>query len=205
MDKQLLKEQIEEAIWAAKSLFDRGKTAGSSANLSFRYGGQIYITGTNTCFGRLAEESFSILDLGGKHVAGVKPSKEFPLHCALYAKDEEIQAVIHTHSFYATLWSCLPHEKADDAIPSYTPYLGMKLGKIQMVPYFPPGSAELFQAFQEHLTDGNGYLLKNHGPIVAGKTLLDAFYALEELEESARIAVALRNEKAAEIGREVRV
>ena len=70
----------------------------------------------------------------------------------------------------------------------------MKLGKVRLVPYAKPGSEELFSAFRERMGEGNGYLLAHHGPVTGGVSLLDAFYGLEELEESARIAWELRKE-----------
>ncbi len=191
-----LKIKIEQAVWIAKSLFERGKTAGSTANISFRFQDRICISGSGTCFGTLKEDDFAIIDLDGNYLEGRKPSKEYPLHLALYHKSDKIQAVLHTHSFYAALWSCINHEKENDCIPAYTPYLGMKLGTVGMIPYAKPGSEELFAAFREKLNDSDGYLLRNHGPIVGGSDLMDAFCILEELEESAKIAWELRLEKA---------
>lgn len=190
-----LQKKIEDACWIGGELFNRNKTTGSSANLSFAHKGRIYITCSGSCFGKLTEESFSITDMDGKLLEGPKPSKELPIHLMMYKKnDNVVQAVIHVHSHYATLWSCLPHEEVDDVIPSYTPYLKMKLGKIRLIPYAKPGSEELFSYFKENLSDGNGYLLAHHGPVVGGKDLQNAFYGLEELEESSHIAWELRNE-----------
>ncbi len=198
MDKEL-EEKIKCAVWVGKSLFERGKTAGSTANMSFRHKDKIYITGSGTCFGLLEEGLFSVLSLDGDHLEGIRPSKEYPLHLALYHKTEDIQAVLHTHSFYSVLWSCLPQEDERDCIPSYTPYLKMKLGTVGMIPYYKPGSKELFDAFQTRIHDSDGYLLANHGPVVGDRDILSAFYSLEELEESARIAWELRHERAAVI------
>ncbi len=186
-------KQLADAIWIAKSLFDRGKTAGSSANLSFMSAGKVYITGTGTCFGTLTSESFSIIDLDGNHLSGIKPSKEFPLHTLFYKNNSRIGAVIHTHSFYSTLWSCYCQSTARNIIPNHTPYLRLKLGDIGAVAYAPPGSKELFAAFAGVLDDRCGYLLQNHGPVVGAPDLFSAFYALEELEESAHIAWELRS------------
>jgi ribulose-5-phosphate 4-epimerase/fuculose-1-phosphate aldolase len=191
-----IQEKMQKAIWIGKSLFERNKVSGSSANMSFRHGSVIYITGSGTCFGNLANNDFAVVDLDGNPINQVKPSKELPLHLMLYHKDEKIQAVLHTHSFYATLWSCLKHEDFSDVIPQYTPYLKMKLGTVGLVPYGKPGSQELFQAFSKCIDKSDGFLLKNHGPIVGGKNLMSTFYILEELEESARIAWNFRNENA---------
>jgi ribulose-5-phosphate 4-epimerase/fuculose-1-phosphate aldolase len=72
----------------------------------------------------------------------------------------------------------------------------MRLGTVGLVPYAPPGSKELFALFTEHVKDSDGYLLKNHGPVVGAKDLMSAFACIEELEESARIAWELRHENA---------
>jgi len=187
-------KKYENAIWIGKSLFERGRATGSSANMSFIHEEKIYITGTGTCFGRLAVEDFAVIDSRGNHVSGARPSKELPLHQILYKKDEGIKAVLHTHSFYSTIWSCLDHENTNDVIPEYTPYLKMKLGKVGLIPYAKPGTRELFDSFRENIGESNGYLLKNHGVILGQKDLMSSFYTLEELEDSAQIAWGLRNE-----------
>lgn len=169
-------------------MFERNKASGSSANMSFREGDKVYITASGTCFGTLRPEEFSVVALDGTWLEGPKPSKEMPLHLMMYEKSDKITAVIHTHSFYSTLWSCMDHENTTDCIPQYTPYLKMKLGTVGLVPYGKPGSQELFDGFRQCLDKSDGFLLRNHGPVVGGKNLMDAFYCLEELEESARIA-----------------
>lgn len=191
MDTQL-NEKLEAAIWAAKSLFERGRTSGSSANLSFLHDGKLYITASGSCFGRLTREDFSALAPDGRLLEGRKPSKELPLHQSFYGKDPAIQAVIHTHGPFATLWSCRHTEPGDEVLPEYTPYFKMKVGKAALVPYEKPGSPELFAAFRRCLDQGDAFFLKNHGAIVGGKSVMDAFYAMEELEESARIAVMIQ-------------
>ena len=189
-----LQRKLEAACWVAKTLFARNKATGSSANLSFRHGDNIYITNSGTCFGRLTTQDFTPVSLAGEVLGTTKPSKEFPLHQALYQKDAAIGAVVHTHSFYSTLWSCLPQENEQDIMPEYTPYLKMKLGTVGLVPYAKPGSEELFAAFRAVVNGSDGFLLANHGPIVPGKDILSAFYSLEELEESAHIAWTVRQE-----------
>ena len=195
--ENLLEEKTETAVWIAKSLFDRGKTSGSSANLSFLHRGIIYISGSGTCFVRLKPEEFSRVRLSdGEHIGGIKPSKELPLHRCFYKKDSSIQAVIHVHSFYSVVWSCMPPENTKLIIPRYTPYLAMKLGAVGWIPYAEPGSHDLFQLFENNINECNGYLLANHGAIAGGKDLLSAFYAIEEMEESLHVAWELRKENA---------
>lgn len=163
--------------------------------MSFYHDGKIYVSASGTCFGTLTKDDFSVLLPDGTHVAGRKPSKEWPLHLALFAKSPDIKAVIHTHSPYSILWSFVPDLNETDCIPDHTPYLKMKLGTVGMIPYEKPGSQELFAAFRERAAASDGYLLKAHGPVVPGKSIMDAFYCLEELEESAHIAWELYRAK----------
>ena len=135
-------------------------------------------------------DSFSRIRQDGT-VEGIKPSKELPLHKMYYEKSDSIQAVIHVHSFYATMYTFLPHDNVKDIVPDYTPYLKMKVGTVGLVPYAKPGSEELFGYFREALPFSDAFLLAQHGPVVGGVSLMDAFYGLEELEESCRIAWTL--------------
>lgn len=193
-----LEKKLDEAVWAAHSLFARGKTSGSSANLSFRHQDKIYISAGGSCFGTIRKEDFAVLALDGSLLSDKKPSKEWPLHFALYEKSKEIGAVIHTHSTYSVLWSFVPSASEEDCIPDHTPYLKMKLGTVGLIPYEKPGSEALFSAFRERVENSSGYLLKNHGPVVPGKDMMEAFFCLEELEESARIAWELYRAKLSE-------
>ncbi len=190
-----LKQKIEEAIWIGKTLFDRGRATGSSANLSFLHEGNIYITGSGTCFGRLVPESFSKISMEGIYLDGKKPSKEWPLHKIYYEKSKAIQAVIHVHSYYATMYTFIEHKNVTDIVPSYTPYLNMKVGTIGLVPYAKPGSEELFAHFRRAVDKSDAFLLAQHGPVVGGESLADAFYGLEELEESCHIAWELNRDE----------
>lgn len=185
-----LNEKLYQAVWIAHSLFERGKTSGTTANISFLDDGVVWISRSGSCFGILQEEDFVPVSLSGGHTGSGnnKPSKELPLHLALYGSCDETQAVIHTHAPYSTLWSCLQHGNSRDVLPDHTPYLKMKLGNVVSVPYAPPGSEELFALMRSRVGCERGYLLANHGPIVAGKALMNAFEAIEELEQSAQIA-----------------
>ena len=154
--------------------------------------GRMYISQSGSCFGTLKEDEFAVMDMNGECLSSSKPSKEWPLHLKVYQKKPGTGAVLHTHGTYGVLWSFVPAEDETDAIPDHTPYLKMKLGKVGVIPYEKPGSQALFDAFGQRVMDSDGYLLKQHGAVVPGKNLMDAFYCLEELEESARIAWMLR-------------
>ena len=187
-----LQEKLSLACWMAKHFFDRGMGSGTTGNLSFLHEGKLYITGGGTCFGLLTPEQFSVVDPQTLVCTGRKPSKELPLHLTAYRMREDTGAVIHIHSTYATLWSCLPHADPHDCVPDYTPYLRMKLGSVGIVPYAAPGSRELFDAFEAAVPLSDGWLLAHHGLVVCGKDLMSAFGCAEELEESCRVAWQLQ-------------
>jgi ribulose-5-phosphate 4-epimerase/fuculose-1-phosphate aldolase len=71
----------------------------------------------------------------------------------------------------------------------------MRVGKLPLIPYFPPGDKTLAEAIGAKATDYHAVLLANHGPVVAGNSLADAVYAVEELEETARLFLLLKDER----------
>ncbi|WP_227001794.1 class II aldolase/adducin family protein [Virgibacillus necropolis] len=190
---ETLEKKLDGAIWVARSLFERGKATGSVANLSFLHENKVYITASGTCFGTLQPNEFAIVDMDGNQYDKLRPSKELSLHLSVFKAKPDVGAVIHVHSTYSVLWSFVPDLNESDCIPEHTPYLKMQLGTVGLVPYEHPGSQALFDAFDKHVENSDGWLLSHHGPVVPGKDLKNAFFVLEEMEESARIAWELRN------------
>ncbi len=94
----------------------------------------------------------------------------------------------------ATAVACLPDVVADNPIPPLTPYFVMRVGRrLPIVPYYRPGDPAMEPAIEASAQNARAVLLANHGPVVSGKTLTDAVYAAEELEEAARLFLLLRN------------
>lgn len=175
-----------------RSLFERGLTPGSSGNLSVRLEDGYLFTPTNSCLGFLDGERLSKLDLDGRHVSGDKPTKELPLHFAFYESRPSARAVVHLHSTHATALSCLADVNPDDAIPPITPYVVMRVGRVPVVPYTKPGSADVAPLIRAKAPEHPAVLLGNHGPVVAGASLEAAVFAMEELEETARLVLLTR-------------
>ena len=179
----------------AKSLFDRGLTIGSSGNISVRLADGWLMTPTGSSMGNLDPNEISKLDLNGKLISGKSPTKESFLHIAMYDERPDSGAVVHLHSTHSVAVSCLAGIDKKNVLPPITAYYVMKIGKLPLVPYFPPGDINLAKAVKEMASNHHALLLANHGPVVAGKTLEDAVYAIEELEETARLFLLLRNMK----------
>ncbi len=181
-----------DLVRLGKSLFERGLTPGSSGNLSVRLGDGWLFTPTNACLGFLEADRLSKLDAQGRHISGDPQTKELPLHFAFYEARPSARAVVHLHSTYATLLSCLADTDPEDAIPPITPYVVMRVGRVPVVPYTRPGDASVKPLILARAPDHPAVLLGNHGPVVAGLTLEAAVYAMEELEETAKLVVLSR-------------
>jgi ribulose-5-phosphate 4-epimerase/fuculose-1-phosphate aldolase len=190
MKESDLREQI---CVLAKSLFDRGLTHGSTGNISARTDdGGLLVSPTGTSFGRLDPGKLSRFDAHGKHIAGDKPTKEMPLHSAFYDTRSTAGAVVHLHSCHSVALSMLPDADIDNFLPPLTPYAIMKLGKVKLLPFFLPGDPAMGEAVRGLAGKRSAVMLANHGPVVAGKDIEAACNALEELEETARLAMLLR-------------
>jgi ribulose-5-phosphate 4-epimerase/fuculose-1-phosphate aldolase len=183
----------EAIVRWGRSLFERGYTAGSSGNISVRVEDGFLATPTNSCLGFLDPGRISKLDRDGAHLSGDKPTKELPLHFAFYETRPEAQAVVHLHSTYATALSCLADADPENAVPPVTPYVVMRVGRVPVVPYTRPGSAEVAPLIRAKAAEHAAVLLANHGPVVAGTSLEAAVFAMEELEETAKLVLLTRS------------
>lgn len=174
-----------------KSLFERGMTAGSSGNISVRLDDGWLLTPTNSCLGRLDPARISKLAPDGRHLSGDPPSKELFLHGAMYEERASAKAIVHLHSTHSVAVSCLPEVDPADVLPPLTAYYVMKIGRLPLIPYFRPGDRKLGDAIRGLAAKNRAVLLANHGPVVAGTSLEDAVYAMEELEETAKLYLLL--------------
>jgi len=189
MSETRLREQI---CTFARSLFERGLTPGSSGNISVRLddGGWL-VTPTNASLGFLDPARLSRLDGGGNHISGDEPTKEIPLHAALYETRAAAMAVVHLHATHSVAVSMLPDIDPRAAVPIMTPYQLMRCGPSALIPYHRPGDPAVADAIRGLAGKYSSVLLANHGPVVAGATLEAAVFAMEELEESAKLHLLL--------------
>ena len=188
MTETKLRDRIAEL---GKSIFDRGMTAGSSGNISVRLEDGWLLTPTNSCLGRLDPARISKLAPDGRHIGGDPPSKELFLHGAMYEMRGSARAIVHLHSTHSVAVSCLPEIDPENVLPPLTAYYVMKIGRLPLIPYYRPGDAKLGEAIRGYAAKSHAVLLANHGPVVAGKSLEDAVYATEELEETAKLYLLL--------------
>lgn len=190
MNESRLREQI---CLFARSMFERGLTHGSSGNISaVLEDGGLLMTPTDASLGFLDPARLSRFDAQGRFVDGDKPTKEAPLHRALYESRTGSGAVVHLHSTHAVALSMLPGLDPSSVLPPLTPYYVMRVGDTALVPYHLPGDPAVADAIRGLAGRHAAVLLANHGPVVAGTSLSGAVYAMEELEETAKLHLLLR-------------
>ena len=133
-------------------------------------------------------------------LSGDAPTKKMPLHTAFFDSRSQTGAVVHLHSTYSVALSALPVQDTTNFLPPLTAYSIMRLGKVALLPYFRPGDSALGNAIRGLDSKHSAAMLANHGPIVAGKSLDAAVYAMEELEETAKLTMLLRGLPAKGLG-----
>jgi ribulose-5-phosphate 4-epimerase/fuculose-1-phosphate aldolase len=186
-------ETRELLVDLAASLYARGFSVGSAGNISVRLDDGYLVTPTNSSLGRLDAARLSRLDGSFRHIAGDAPSKEVFMHRAFYTARADAGAVVHLHSTMATAVACLPEVDEANPILPLTPYFVMRVGRtMPLVHYYRPGDPAMEPAIAQAARESRAVLLANHGPVVSGKTLTDAVYAAEELEEAAKLYLLLR-------------
>ncbi|MBP3821436.1 class II aldolase/adducin family protein [bacterium] len=161
----------------------KGLTSGLSGNISCRQGDNIVITSTGTANGYLGNEDFSIIDFDGNLVEGSKKaSSEKFLHIEYYNQRPEINSVFHVHPPYLTALAASGTALEDDILPEIV----FHFGKIPLADYALPGSKELVVNTSKFFKEFDVVLMANHGVIVAGKNIKDAYLKLELCESYAK-------------------
>jgi len=178
-----------------RSLFERGHTHGSTGNLSVRTDDGFLLTPTGSSLGALDPARLSVLDMHGVHVRGDAPTKEAPLHLAMYRERPRDRAVVHLHSVHAVAVSVLADVDPANVLPPLTAYYAMRVGALPLLPYHAPGDAALAHAVGQAAAKHHALLLANHGPVVSGASLAGAADAIEELEATARLWLIVRHER----------
>lgn len=183
----------EHICLLAKSMFDRGLTGGSTGNISARTDdGGLLVSPTGTSFGRLDPARLSRFDAHGTLISGDQPTKEMPLHSAFYDTRSSAGAVVHLHACHSVALSMMPDVDPENFLPPLTPYAIMKLGRVKLLPFFMPGDPAMGDAVRGLAGKRTAVMLANHGPVVAGKDIEAACNAIEELEDTARLAMMMR-------------
>ena len=188
----------DEICRIGKSLFERGYVHATAGNISVRLDDGFLITPTDACLGFLEPAALARLDREGRQLSGERASKTMALHAAIYRAampfDAGTRCVIHTHSSHSVALSlgC----RSAELLAPITPYFVMKVGHVPLVAYRRPGAPETAEEVAQLIAQYGGsgrpiraVMLARLGPNVWHDTPGAAMAVLEELEETARLAL----------------
>ena len=175
-----IKTQLEKY---SRLAHERGLTAAFGGNLSIRKGNLVFIKATGAVMDDMTAEQVAVIDMSGRQVSGVRPSSEYRLHLAVYERRPDVKAIAHLHPPYSIVASTL----LEGELPIITPEAEIYLKRIPIAPFRPAGTQELADIVAESVCHSDAVIMANHGIVTVGKTLREAFYKAELVEESAKL------------------
>lgn len=184
----MFEDKKNELIEYGRMVGDKNYTPGISGNLSARCGDMVVITSSGVANGYLTENDFAVVDFDGNAIEGEKPSSERMLHIEFYKKRPEMNYVMHVHSPYLTAFASAGIA-LDDKI---SPEIIYCFEKIPLAEYSIPGSKELVEKTSKYFENYDVVLMANHGVIIAGKDIKDAFYKLDLCENYAKTVICAK-------------
>ncbi len=181
-----LEKERKEIVKFGKKLLTSGLTAGTGGNLSVanRKKNVIAITPSGVDYLEMNPEDVVLVGMEGGLIetSKYKPSSELLFHLALYRRRQNIQAVVHTHSVYATTLASLGWE-----IPPFHYLVAYSGKKVPLAPYATFGSEKLARNVADAIGDNNAVLMGSHGVVTVGATPAKAFETAEIIEYVARV------------------
>lgn len=184
----MFEDKKNELIEYGRMAGDKNYTPGISGNLSARCGDMVVITSSGVANGYLTENDFAVVDFDGNAIEGEKPSSERMLHIEFYKKRPDMNYVMHVHSPYLTAFASAGIA-LDDKI---SPEIIYCFEKIPLAEYSIPGSKELVEKTSKYFENYDVVLMANHGVIIAGKDIKDAFYKLDLCENYAKTVICAK-------------
>ncbi len=178
-----------QVVRTAQRMARLGLVRGSSGNVSLRMGERILITASATPYMGLTAKQVIEIDYEGERYSGSgSPSSEWRMHAAIYRARKDIQAIVHTHSLFATAAAiCLTELPMENDEGEF-----LFGDTIPVAKHKPAGSWELADAAVDALSDGKAVLLARHGAVALGSRLEEALHLAEKVEEMAQLSFMSR-------------
>jgi L-fuculose-phosphate aldolase len=175
-------------IEAGRLAYQSGLMISNDGNISARMAdGNILITPSGVCKGRIAASDLLVIDLDGRVVQpaanpALKPTSEQPMHLEVYRQRPDVRAVIHTHLIFANALVIAQGKIRMDVIPE----AAVAFGSVPVTEYAMPSSTQNAQAIRDLIRSHDVILIRNHGSLAVGKNLDDALIKTERLEHIAK-------------------
>ena len=165
----------------ARRLYHKNLNAAVGGNVSVRQQDGIAITPAGINKGFMTESDVIVVDLNGTKLRGAgEPSSEGKMHYEIYRQRPDVQAIIHAHPPFAVAFALAHRDIPDDVLPE----VAINLGRVPCLPYMTPSTVELAREVARGLARGNAAIMANHGAIVVGGDLEQAFNRMELLEQT---------------------
>jgi L-ribulose-5-phosphate 4-epimerase len=180
----MYEEQKKELLDICLQMIENDLVIGSSGNASLRVGDHVLISPSSVHYDEMKNEDIVVVNMDGDVVEGDRnPSVELPMHLELYQTRNDAQAVVHTHSIYASSMAIL-----NEPLPSILDEIVPKLGAtIRVSSYAMPGTKQLGKNVAEAMLERSASLIANHGAVCIAKTLKDALFLSILLERACKI------------------
>lgn len=182
-------DERKRIIEAGKEMFERKLVSGTWGNISRRIvenSQRFAITPSGIDYRKIDPGDMAIMNLKNEIIEGEKqPSSESPLHATIYRNRDDVNAIVHTHSHYASALACV----RKDIPPIVEDMVQILGGRIETADYEMPGTEDLADSVLKALGDKNAALMPNHGAVALGRDITEALKAAEILEKSAKIFV----------------
>lgn len=184
-----IEEVKREIVTVGRRLWRRGLVGGSEGNVSVRVdGGRLVTTPSGACKGFLEPDDLVVTDLEGRPLGAGRPSSELKMHVRIYALRDDVRAVVHAHPPTATGFA-IAGEALDECV---VPEVIATLGRVPLVPYATPSTAELPDRIAPWVPTHDALLLANHGAVAYAPTLARAIDVMESVEQAARSLLTAR-------------
>ena len=171
-------------------VYGKGFVAAYDGNISARTkNNTVLITRSGICKGDVTEKDIIEIDLNGKVVSGrAKISTEHKIHLYAYQKRKDVNAVVHCHPVYATAFALL----GEGLEKHYLSEVLLTIGKVPLCKYATPSTKQVPASLEPYINYSWALLLQNHGAVTLGKSLDDAYFKMEKLEQAAKIIFLAR-------------
>lgn len=184
MDIQKLKEDICDI---GRRIYMNGFVAANDGNISVKVGeDEFYCTPTGVSKGFMTPDMIIKVDGKGNKLEGeLNPSSEIKMHLKVYSERPDVMSVVHAHPPIATAFA-VANIPLDDYI---LPEAILFLGPVPICDYGTPSTMEIPESLAPYIQTNDAFLLKNHGALTVGNSLLKAYYNMESLEYYAKITL----------------
>jgi L-fuculose-phosphate aldolase len=186
-----IEEAGEAIVHVGRRMYERGYVAANDGNVSVRLSdARLLVTPTGMSKGFLSRSDLVVTDMQGERVSGKRdPTSEIKMHLKAYELRPDIGAVVHAHPPYATAFAVVGIPLSECVLPEVI----LSIGSVPLAHYGTPSTEEVPQSIESVVTKSDAFLLRNHGVMTVGDSVLNTYHKLETVEHFAEITFIARH------------